>query len=248
MHSFAVCSDTHVGKKRKNADDPVVTLTHELHYPATTTPERLAIEMTQRHETDHMSVVFSTYHSIEVLHKAQREHGLAAFDLIICDEAHRTTGAIFDGIDESHFVKIHDAEYISGAKRLYMTATPRIYGDAAKAKAEQKDSDLTLCSMDDAQLYGKELYVLSFSEAVQRGLLVDYKVIVLAMDEAHISQRLQSLLADENKQLRVDDAAKIVGCWKALSKEGLRGDDAASAAGAMQRAVAFCQVIEHRPG
>ena len=248
MHSFAVCSDTHVGKKRKNADDPVVTLTHELHYPATTTPERLAMEMTQRHETDHMSVVFSTYHSIEVLHKAQREHGLEAFDLIICDEAHRTTGAIFDGIDESHFVKIHDAEYISGAKRLYMTATPRIYGDAAKAKAEQKDSDLTLCSMDDAQLYGKELYVLSFSEAVQRGLLVDYKVIVLAMDEAHISQRLQSLLADENKQLRVDDAAKIVGCWKALSKEGLRGDDADSAAGAMQRAVAFCQVIEHRPG
>ena len=248
MHSFAVCSDTHVGKKRKNADDPVVTLTHELHYPATTTPERLAIEMTQRHETDHMSVVFSTYHSIDVLHKAQREHGLAAFDLIICDEAHRTTGAIFDGIDESHFVKIHDAEYISGSKRLYMTATPRIYGDAAKAKAEQKDSDLTLCSMDDAQLYGKELYVLSFSEAVQRGLLVDYKVIVLAMDEAHISQRLQSLLADENKQLRVDDAAKIVGCWKALSKEGLRGDDADSAAGAMQRAVAFCQVIEHRPG
>ena len=204
--------------------------------------------MTQRHETDHMSVVFSTYHSIEVLRKAQREHGLAAFDLIICDEAHRTTGAIFDGIDESHFVKIHDAKYISGSKRLYMTATPRIYGDAAKAKAEQKDSDLTLCSMDDAQLYGKELYVLSFSEAVQRGLLVDYKVIVLAMDEAHISQRLQSLLADENKQLRVDDAAKIVGCWKALSKEGLRGDDADSAAGAMQRAVAFCQVIEHRPG
>ena len=248
MHSFAVCSDTHVGKKRKNADDPVVTLTHELRYPATTTPERLAIEMTQRHEADHMSVVFSTYHSIEVLHKAQREHGLAAFDLIICDEAHRTTGAIFDGIDESHFVKVHDAEYISGAKRLYMTATPRIYGDAAKAKAEQKDSDLTLCSMDDEQLYGKELYVLSFSEAVQRGLLVDYKVIVLAMDEAHISQRLQSLLADENKQLRVDDAAKIVGCWKALSKEGLRGDDADSAAGAMQRAVAFCQVIEHRPG
>ena len=113
-------------KNVKTRDDPVVTLTHELHYPATTTPERLAMEMTQRHETDHMSVVFSTYHSIEVLHKAQREHGLEAFDLIICDEAHRTTGAIFDGIDESHFVKIHDAEYISGAKRLYMTATPRI--------------------------------------------------------------------------------------------------------------------------
>ena len=248
MHSFAVCSDTHVGKKPKNTDDKVVTLTHELHYPATTTPERLAAEMTQRHEPDHMSVVFSTYHSIDVLHKAQKEHGLAAFDLIICDEAHRTTGAIFDGIDESHFVKIHDADYIRGAKRLYMTATPRIYGDAAKAKTAKRDSELTLCSMDDPKLYGEELHVLSFSEAVQRDLLVDYKVIVLAMDEAHISRRLQKLLADENKQLRVDDAAKIVGCWKALSKEGLRGDDAESARHPMQRAVAFCQVIEHNPG
>ena len=80
-----------------------------------------------------------------------------------------------------------------------------------------------------SKLYGKELYVLSFSEAVQRDLLVDYKVIVLAMDEAHISRRLQTLLADENNQLRVDDAAKIVGCWKALSKEELREEAALDA-------------------
>ena len=149
---------------------------------------------------------------------------MAAFDLIICDEAHRTTGATFEDSDESHFVRVHDDKYIRGAKRLYMTATPRIYGDTSKAKAE--DGDITLCSMDDGQLYGKELYVLSFSEAVQRDLLVDYKVIVLAMDEAHISRRLQSLLADENNQLRVDDAAKIIGCWKALSKEELREEAA----------------------
>ena len=248
MHCFAVCSDSHVGKRRRNQDDIIETLAHDLSYPATTTPERLAAEMAARHERGRMSVVFSTYQSIDVLNRAQHEHDLPAFDLIVCDEAHRTTGAVFDGIDESHFVRIHNAEYIRGTKRLYMTATPRIYGDVAKAKAEQKDSDLTLCSMDDAQLYGLELYVLSFSEAVQRDLLVDYKVIVLAMDEAHISQRLQTLLADENKQLRVDDAAKIVGCWKALSKVGLRGDTEGSDVQIMQRAVAFCQVIEHNPG
>ena len=248
MHCFAVCSDSHVGKRRRNQDDIIETLAHDLSYPATTTPERLAAEMAARHEPGRMSVVFSTYQSIDVLHWAQQEHDLPAFDLIVCDEAHRTTGAVFDGIDESHFVRIHNAEYIRGTKRLYMTATPRIYGDVAKAKAEQKDSDLTLCSMDDTQLYGHELYVLSFSEAVQRDLLVDYKVIVLAMDEAHISQRLQTLLADENKQLRVDDAAKIVGCWKALSKVGLRGDTEGSDVQIMQRAVAFCQVIEHNPG
>ena len=245
MHSFAVCSDRHVGKKRKKTEDRVEMFVHELRYPATTTPSNLAAEMAKRHDDAHMSVVFSTYHSIEVLHQAQSEHDLAAFELIICDEAHRTTGATFEDSDESHFVRVHDDKYIRGAKRLYMTATPRIYGDTSKAKAE--DDDITLCSMDDEQLYGKELYVLSFSEAVQRDLLVDYKVIVLAMDEAHISRRLQTLLADENNQLRVDDAAKIVGCWKALSKEELR-EEAAIDATPMQRAVAFCQVIEHNPG
>ena len=245
MHSFAVCSDRHVGKKRKKTEDRVEMFVHELRYPATTTPSNLATEMAKRHDDAHMSVVFSTYHSIEVLHQVQSEHDLAAFDLIICDEAHRTTGATFEDSDESHFVKVHDDKYIRGAKRLYMTATPRIYGDTSKAKAE--DSDITLCSMDDEQLYGKELYVLSFSEAVQRDLLVDYKVIVLAMDEAHISRRLQTLLADENNQLRVDDAAKIIGCWKALSKEELR-EEAVFDATPMQRAVVFCQVIEHNPG
>ena len=245
MHSFAVCSDVHVGKKRKKAEDRVEMFVHELRYPATTTPSSLVAEMAKRHDDVHMSVVFSTYHSIEVLHRAQSEHGLGAFDLIICDEAHRTTGATFEDTDESHFVRVHDDTYIHGAKRLYMTATPRIYADTSKAKAQ--DSDITLCSMDDEKLYGKELYVLSFSKAVQRDLLVDYKVIVLAMDEAHISRRLQTLLADENNQLRVDDAAKIVGCWKALSKEELR-EDAALDADPMQRAVAFCQVIEHQPG
>ena len=245
MHSFAVCSDRHVGKKRKKSEDRVEMFVHELRYPATTTPSNLEAEMAKRHDDAHMSVVFSTYHSIDVLHRAQSEHDLAAFDLIICDEAHRTTGATFEDSDESHFVRVHNDKYIRGAKRLYMTATPRIYGDTSKAKAE--DDDITLCSMDDEQLYGKELYVLSFSEAVQRDLLVDYKVIVLAMDEAHVSRRLQSLLADENNQLRVDDAAKIVGCWKALSKDELR-EEAAFDATPMQRSVAFCQVIEHHPG
>lgn len=74
--------------------------------------------------------------------------------------------------------------------------------------------------MDDETLFGHELYVISFSEAVRQELLVDYKVIVLAIDEIHVSQRLQKLLADDNNQLKVDDAAKIVGCWKALSKQG----------------------------
>lgn len=246
LHSFAVCSDSDVGKKRNKDDDAVNTFAHELRYPATTEPKRLAEEMTKRHDSEHMSVVFSTYHSIDVISKAQKEFNLADFDLIICDEAHRTTGATFESESESNFVKVHDADFIKAAKRLYMTATPRIYGDSAKAKEEQ--GGVELYSMDKEDQFGKELFVINFSEAVSRGLLCDYKVVVLTVDEAHISSRLQTLLADENNQLKVDDAAKIVGCWKALSKQSLKenqGDDGFGGdADPMRRAVAFCQVIE----
>lgn len=241
LHNFAVCSDSDVGKKRKNEDDLIQTVTHELRYPATTEPSRLALEMGKRHEADHMSVVYSTYHSIDVISRAQKEHGLADFDLIICDEAHRTTGATFDDADESNFVKVHDASFIKASKRIYMTATPRIYGEVAKVSAEK--DNVALCSMDDEKLYGKELFVINFSEAVRLDLLVDYKVIVLAVEETHINRRLQLLLSDENNQLKVDDAAKIIGCWKALSKQDTQ-EDLTTDPDPMRRAVAFCQVIE----
>ncbi|MFZ3299834.1 MAG: type ISP restriction/modification enzyme [Ralstonia pickettii] len=245
LHSFAVCSDSDVGKKRKKEDDMVQTFVHELRYPATTDSGRLAAEMAKRHDATHMSVVFSTYHSIDVISRAQKEFGLADFDLIVCDEAHRTTGATFGDDDESAFVRVHDANYIRSAKRLYMTATPRIYGDTAKASAER--DNVALCSMDDESLYGKELFVITFSEAVKRQLLVDYKVIVLAVEETHVNRRLQDLLRDDNNQLKVDDAARIVGCWKALSKQDLT-DDLVGDAATMKRAVAFCQVIEVSKG
>ena len=245
LPSFAVCSDSDVGKKRRKDDDTVQTFAHELRYPATTDPARLAEEMAKRHDSSHMSVVFSTYHSIDVISRAQKEHGLADFDLIVCDEAHRTTGATFGDENESNFVKVHDIDFLRAAKRLYMTATPRIYGEGAKAKA--KTDDVTLASMDDENLYGKELYVITFSEAVKRGLLVDYKVIVLAVDESHVNRRLQSFWKDENNQLKVDDAGKIIGCWKALSKQGL-SEELVGDGDPMQRAVAFCQVIEISKG
>lgn len=246
LHSFAVCSDSDVGKKRgRKEDDAVQTLAHELRYPATTDAWRLAKGVALRHDGEHMTVVFSTYHSIEVIHQAQHDHGLADFDLIVCDEAHRTTGATFEGDDESAFVRVHDAGYIRAAKRLYMTATPRIYGDSAKAVAER--DNVALYSMDNEAWYGKQLYVITFSEAVKRGLLVDYKVIVLAVEESHVNRRLQALLADENNSLKVDDAAKIVGCWKALAKLGVHEDGTATPE-PMKRAVAFCQVIEPGKG
>ncbi|WP_323059935.1 DEAD/DEAH box helicase [Klebsiella variicola] len=240
LRCFAVCSDSDVGKK--NHDDNVVVGISDLKYPATTNAKSLVNAFNQpdifgSDKQPHMNVVFSTYHSVDVIHLAQKL-GFPEFDFIICDEAHRTTGATFEGDDESAFVRIHDNAYIAGKKRLYMTATPRIFGDDAK-----ETEGVTLCSMDDTNLYGDDLYVITFSKAVQLGILCDYKVIVLAVEEKHVSRRIQSLLKDENNQLKVDDAAKIVGCWKALAKQGLAASDS-SQPDAMKRAVAFCQVIE----
>ena len=242
LHSFAVCSDSDVGKKRKKDDDIVQTFAHELRYPATTNAARLAEEIARRHDAAHMSVVFATYHSIEVVSRAQNKFDLPPFDIVICDEAHRTTGVTFGDDDESHFVQVHDAAFIHAAKRLYMTATPRIYADSAKALAEKENA--ALCSMDDPTKYGETLHTITFSEAVAQGLLVDYKVIVLAIEESHVNRRLQELLKNEDNQIKVDDAARIVGCWKALSKQGLTLDGLEEDPAAMRRAVAFCQVIE----
>jgi len=245
LHSFAVCSDAEVGKKRAKDEDIVETFAHELRYPATTDSKRLAVEVKKRHDANHMSVIFSTYHSLDVISRAQHLYGLPEISLVICDEAHRTTGATFESEDESNFVRIHDNEFIRAKKRLYMTATPRIYADSAKAMAEK--DNVAIASMDDETLYGKQLHVITFSEAVQLKLLTDYKVLVLTISEDHISSRLQSLLKDDNNQLKVDDAARIIGCWKALSKQGLH-EDLSYDANPMRRAVAFCQVIERQTG
>ncbi|MBU3846571.1 MAG: DEAD/DEAH box helicase family protein [Candidatus Acinetobacter avistercoris] len=239
LHSYAVCSDTEVGKK-KNATviDAVTTLDHELQYPATTDAKRLAENVEKHHDDEHMTVVFSTYHSINTVSDAQNEHQMHEFDLIICDEAHRTTGSTHDSEDDSNFVKIHDGGFILGKKRLYMTATPRIFSDDVKDKA----TDFTLYSMDNEKLFGETLYTINFSEAVKRGLLVDYKVIVLTVDSDTIIKKIGNTIT-ENSEIMVDDAARIVGCWKALSKQGIHAD-VEEDTNPMQRALAFCQVID----
>lgn len=233
LKNFAVCSDSDVGKRGKGDDDRVIATRSDLDFPSTTNARSLSNAIKALHDDEHMTVVYSTYHSINVLSDAQMSHNVGEFDLIICDEAHRTTGATFDDEDESAFVMVHSNNNIMGKKRLYMTATPRIYSEDAKST-----ESVQLCSMDDEKLFGKELHVINFSQAVALDLLVDYKVIVLSVEESVISRRIQSLLRDEDNNLNVDDAAKIIGCWKALAKHGLYDSD-----DPMRRAVAFCQVI-----
>ncbi len=189
-----------------------------------------------------MTVVFSTYHSIQVISDAQKEHGLPEFDLIICDEAHRTTGVVL-GTDkyESEFIKVHDNSIIRGKKRLYMTATPKIFSDKLKRNAFLSNN--VLVSMDNEKLYGKQLYTYNFSRALEDKLLSPCKVIILVVNEKEVSQSIQHLITDKNYELILDDRTKINGCYRALTKMDLKldlEDDPKP----MRRALAFCKDID----
>tara|TARA_R100001086_G_scaffold225430_2_gene143738 strand:+ start:1 stop:4281 length:4281 start_codon:yes stop_codon:yes gene_type:complete len=238
LRSFAVCSDAQVGKRGEEGDFADIA-SYDLAYPATTDPEKLA-EKVELARDDEMTVVFSTYHSIDTISKAQLWHDLPDFDLIICDEAHRTTGAKFQDEEESNFIKIHSNNNVRGAKRLYMTATPRVYGEGVKEKADE--ASVELCSMDNEELYGKTLFTRGFSWAVENGLLTDYKVIVLAVDEETVAENIQRRLT-EGTELKLDDATKIIGCYKALTKQDL-SEDLIIDPLPMKRALAFCKDIK----
>jgi len=235
--AFSACSDTKVGR-RAGADSLDLNV-HDLAFPATTDPEKLARQVLSA-PSDQMTVVFSTYHSIDVLTRAQQNHDLPEFDLVICDEAHRTTGVTLKDEDDSNFVRIHDDAYVAAKKRLYMTATPRIFADTAKRKAD--DYDARLASMDDEEKFGKDLFHRGFGWAVENQLLTDYKVVVLAVDEGLISQTIQNRLKD-GPELTLDDATKIIGCYKALTKSDL-AKDLEFDSRPMKRALAFCQSIK----
>ena len=238
--AFAVCSDTQVGKRRRSTFDVAEIEVTDLAFPATTKADKLAPAVAAS-DGGSMRVIFATYQSISVIEQAQAEHGLPEFDLIVCDEAHRTTGVTFAGEDQSNFVKVHDNDVIRGRKRIYMTATPRIYGENARSKA--READAILASMDDPELFGDVLFHHGFARAVESKILTDYRVIVLAMDESVVSGAVQKRLADENSELTLDDATKIAGCWKALSKFRLKGL-AADDTDPMHRALAFCRNIK----
>ena len=220
--AFAVCSDTKVGK---NIDADVSTI--DLLIPATTDSAQLLAGYARLEGLGGRTIVFSTYQSIDVIAQAQKE-GLPDFDLVICDEAHRTTGANLAGKEESAFTKVHNQDFIHAAKRLYMTATPRVFDEATRKKADEQS--VVVASMDDEALYGPEFYRLGFGDAVERGLLTDYKVIVLAVHEDSVNKHMQNVLRDEDGQLKIDDVAKLVGFWKGMTTRGADPADPAAPA------------------
>lgn len=250
IHPICICSDSKITKKRTRNDDTGGTIVEDLAWPASTEEEFILQQFWRRKNNPNkgLTVVFSTYQSIEVICDVQvtlqnEMPEFSEFDLIICDEAHRTTGVTLSGDDESAFVRVHDNNFIRSKKRLYMTATPRIFSSDSKSKAAQ--SDATLCSMDDENLYGKEVFRIGFGRAVEEGLLTDYKVLILTLNDFDIPPAVKSILTNSDNEVDTDDASKLIGCINALSKQilGDKGILESEDPDPMKRAVAFCQNI-----
>ena len=218
MHPIAVCSDSQASQL-EDAD----LCAADLPEPASTNPRTINRNYLKFKDT-HTCVIFSTYQSIDKVSEAQKHGALPEFDLIICDEAHRTTGVSLrtesGAYDESSFVHVHDNNFIAGRKRLYMTATPRIYTETAKSKAAEADA--LIASMDDVLTYGPEFHRLPFSRAVKENLLTDYKVLVLCVDEDSVKEHFAQELQAHDGELDLDDAVKLIGCYNGLRKQQIR--------------------------
>lgn len=220
IHPITVCSDA--GASR--VDDLLDFSACNLASPATTNPDAIARNYA-RYRDRNLTVIFSTYQSLDKVWQAQCAGALPEFDLCICDEAHRTTGvSLFNtatsSTDESLFVRIHDSAYIKCRKRVYMTATPRVYTEDARRRA--KDAKAEVVSMDDPEQYGQEFFRLPFSRAVREGLLTDYKVLVLCVDEDYVKDLFgDDLPTDDKGEVLLDDAVKMVGCYNGLRKKVL---------------------------
>lgn len=260
LYPICVCSDHTASRKNGKYDDQAEDLSVDLAMPATTNPDKVAAALLDAYanrDKHGLTVVFSTYQSIDVIHQVQeklanqQKNALFAdkmdpaaftFDFIICDEAHRTTGVTLESEEESAFVRVHDNSFIHAKKRLYMTATPRLYRESDKARAKEKSA--LLCSMDDPELYGEEFYRLGFGKAVDEHLLSDYKVMILTVSDEQIPPELQKAISNDS-EINTDDASKLIGCINALSKRMVA--DSANLAEVdpqlMHTAVAFCQNI-----
>lgn len=263
FYASIVCSDDKVGKS-KDEDNDDINFSELPLKPSTRLEDILSTHKTAQKENKRF-IIFSTYQSALRIKEAQRM-GLGEIDLVICDEAHRTVGAMYSSNerdDKNAFTLCHSDENIKAKKRLYMTATPKVYSESSKAKAKEKDN--VIYSMDDEEIFGEEIYTLNFSKAIALDLLTDYKVIILAVRKENLSgvtnsvnKKISQLKAKgtklDKKLINNEFVCKIVGTHKGLAKQDLIVLDEENKEDndlkdkkdtfVSQRAISFCKSIQ----
>lgn len=191
--AIAVCSDEELTRTRRGARARTVT----------TSPAQLAALARGG------ATVYATYASLPVIAAAHRDHQLPAWDLAVIDEAHRTSGKV-----GRPWAAVHQDTVIPAARRLYMTATPRILDEDGAVVA----------SMHDEAVYGPTVYRLGFGEAITAGILADYRIAVAAVADADARALIQSaavLAAHDGPAVPADALALAVALLRTSRELGL---------------------------
>lgn len=221
-----ICSDNTAGKEEDDISIASLPTT-----PSTNVKDICkAFDKAQEHQK--RLILFSTYQSSPVLAEAFQENHFKPLDLMICDEGHRTVGAHTPQEKEkSPFLYCHDDALIPAQKRLYMSATPKVWTSASKAKAKQNNTEMY--SMDDPAIYGEEIYTLPFSKAIEQDLLSDYQVMIVALRAEAMNDLTEKVAlkmtenkADkehksESKLVDRDFVCKVLGTYKGLARSDL---------------------------
>ncbi len=165
--------------------------------------------------------VFATYGSLHHLEDAHEHYGLAPWDLVIIDEAHRTCSAFGSG-----WGTIHDDDAIPAKIRLYMTATPRVWHTTVPAGSGDLPpftDRIPLATMDHREIFGPTVFELGMAEAIERGILADYQVILPIVDDSDLHTILTArhpVLSAHHNGLR--NAAIHVAILRAIASHQLR--------------------------
>jgi predicted helicase len=209
INAYAVVSDKGVGKK-----DDELNAKSLLSYPATTSAQEL-IEAFNL-DKDKLNVIFSTYQSLDAIKEAQIL-GLPEFDLILCDEAHRTAGV--SKKEETNFKLVHSNENIKGKKRLYMTATPKVFDVKGEEKKKIEEENLIkIFDMDDEEIFGPKFFEYSFRKAIEEGYLSNYRIVAMELDKKEVQKELYEYLISEGS-LNIDETTKLVGLGRLVKGE-----------------------------
>ncbi len=241
LRSLVVCSDAGAGgggeSDRAGLDDLVC--------PVATSPERIAEHL---RGGGGVRAVFSTYQSLNKVIAAQQTSPDLVFDLAVADEAHRTVGV--EGDKDKAFQDFHRADALKCRKRLYMTATPRIYSPASVKRLKTRQARGTLGAtsrfrvydMSDPKVFGRQLYRLKFKEAVEAGMLSDYRVIVLGVRSEWVTASLARLVEANHKVVTPSDATRLLGVSLAINGH-IQGDMEDAPRGPLGRSLAFANTI-----
>ena len=205
---LCVCSDPSVSAER----DALQIRATDVPFHVDTDPD-VVLRFLDRPSTGTTRVVFSTYQSSPVVAEGMR--GLQPFDVGIFDEAHKTTGP-----RHGVFALALDDARLAIRKRLFFTATPR----HIDIRHRDREGDFPIVSMDDAAVYGPPAYVQTFADAVERGIICDYRVVVSVVDQEEISpfalQHGITLVAGDQQATRW--VATLLSVSKAISETGAR--------------------------